>query len=291
MGFTPETLPDLGGRVYLVTGGNTGIGFHTVLQLAAHHAKVYLCSRSEEKGRAAMKEIKDLLPNAELYLLKMDMTNLQSVVSAANEFCRREKYLHGLVNNAGIMATPFTKTVDGYESQFQTNYLSHWLLTYYLLPTMVETANNSVRGIFGIDLQDVDQANGGPISRYGSSKLASILHAKELARRFSMPEARAAYSGFRSEGNTGANGSMAVIIMGKILSGISKTGLVGLTPEDGALTQLFAVASKEFTREMNGAYLIPIAQVGKPSKKAEDKQMATDLWDWTEKEMKAKELI
>jgi NAD(P)-dependent dehydrogenase (short-subunit alcohol dehydrogenase family) len=84
---------------------------------------------------------------------------------------------------------------------------------------MVETANNSVRGIvrivnvssnahenvpqFGIDLQDVDQVNGGPISRYGSSKLASILHTKELARRFSMPEARAAYSGFRSEGNTG----------------------------------------------------------------------------------------
>lgn len=84
---------------------------------------------------------------------------------------------------------------------------------------------------------------------------------------------------------------MAVIIMGKILSGISKTGLVGLTPEDGALTQLFAVASEGFTREMNGAYLIPFANVGKPSKKAEDKQMATDLWDWTEKEMKAKELI
>jgi hypothetical protein len=84
---------------------------------------------------------------------------------------------------------------------------------------------------------------------------------------------------------------MAVIIMGKILSGITKTGLIGLTPEDGACTQLFAVASKEFTREMNGAYLIPIAKVGKPSKKAEDKQMAIALWDWTENDMKLKGLI
>jgi hypothetical protein len=84
---------------------------------------------------------------------------------------------------------------------------------------------------------------------------------------------------------------MAVVIMGKILSGISKTGLIGLSPEDGACTQLFAVASDGFTRDMNGAYLTPIAKIGKPSKKAEDEQMATDLWDWTEKEMKAKGFI
>jgi NAD(P)-dependent dehydrogenase (short-subunit alcohol dehydrogenase family) len=84
---------------------------------------------------------------------------------------------------------------------------------------MVETASNSVQGVvrivnvasnahenvppFGIDLQDIDQVNGGPVSRYGSSKLANILHIKELARRYSMPESRAAHSGFRSEDNTG----------------------------------------------------------------------------------------
>jgi hypothetical protein len=83
-----------------------------------------------------------------------------------------------------------------------------------------------------------------------------------------------------------ANGSMSVRIMGTIIGALSKTSLVGVAPERGAYTQLFAVASDKFTRDMNGAYLIPIARVGKPSKKAEDTQLAKDLWEWTEKEMK-----
>lgn len=114
---------------------------------------------------------------------------------------------------------------------------------------MVETANNSVRGIvrivnvtsnahenvpdFGIDLQDIDQASGGPISRYGSSKLASILHTKELARRFSMPETRAAYWGVRSEDNTGGE-----IWVSSVHPGVVKT--YGLFLNKCLLDYLFA---------------------------------------------------
>jgi hypothetical protein len=88
-----------------------------------------------------------------------------------------------------------------------------------------------------------------------------------------------------------ATGSLTVRVMASILAGVSKTGLIGLTPEQGACTQLFAVASQNFSRDMNGGYLTPIAKVGKPSKKAEDKQLAIDLWKWSETEMKRKGLI
>ncbi|KAH8689603.1 hypothetical protein BGW36DRAFT_466456 [Talaromyces proteolyticus] len=318
MVFTPESLPNLEGMVYLVTGGNAGIGFHTALQLAAHHAKVYLGTRSKVKGEAAIQQIKNQQPDAEVYLLEMDMTKLRSVVAAAEQ----EKHLHGLVNNAGVMATPFEKTADGYESQFQINYISHWLLTYHLLPTMIETATDTSPGVvrivnvasnahmnvpsFGIDFQDIDQVSGGPVSRYGSSKLANILHTNELVKRYGTPTARSIDNAI-SVGNhvngeiwmaslhpgmaktnllSGATGSLFVRIAAGLLSALSKTSLIGLSPEKAAYTQLFAVASQDFTRDMNGAYLEPIAQVAKPSKLAENTQLAKDLWEWTENEMK-----
>ena len=90
---------------------------------------------------------------------------------------------------------------------------------------------------------------------------------------------------------TQINGSILLSMMGRILSTLTKISLVGSSPDMGAYTQLFAVASPDFTRDMNGAYLIPVARVARPSKHGEDAKLAKDLWDWTEKQMGAAGLI
>jgi NAD(P)-dependent dehydrogenase (short-subunit alcohol dehydrogenase family) len=97
-------------------------------------------ARSPEKASDAITSIKTLYPNANITLLEMDHKSLSSVISAANLFLSKETSLHGLVNNAGIMATPFEMTKDGHEAQWQTNYLAHWVFTYHLLPILLSTS-------------------------------------------------------------------------------------------------------------------------------------------------------
>ncbi|KAL5335496.1 hypothetical protein BJX70DRAFT_314351 [Aspergillus crustosus] len=196
MTFHPDNLPDLHGKVYIVTGGNSGIGHHTVSHLAAHGAHVYLCARSLTKGTAAITALKTLHPPARITLLQIDHTDLSSVVAEAQQFLAAETTLHGLVNNVGIMATPFEITKDGHEAQWQTNYLAHWVFTQRLLPLMQRTARTlpagSVRIVNltssghlgapkgGIHFPDLSLKDSSPWARYGQSKLANILHTKTL---------------------------------------------------------------------------------------------------------------
>lgn len=180
-------------------------------------------ARSEDKAKASIENIKREIPGAMVEPLLMDLMDLSSVVAAAKRVSLIEQKLHGLVNNAGIMAVPTQMTKDGYESQwqvtnyvpfpsfgcdilsnhliFKTNYLSHWLLTRLLLPLLLSTAASSPAGIVrvtnvssvghkqwapsvGIDFEDINQTKSGPWSRYGQSKLGNILHSKELLRRY-----------------------------------------------------------------------------------------------------------
>lgn len=197
--FHPDNLPDLRGKVYLVTGGNTGIGQETVRHLAKHNAKIYLGCRNPTKGSQAVAEIKALVQDADIHLLLMDLMNIKSVIAAADELRSTETKLHGLINNAGIMATPFEMTADGYESQLQTNYLSHWVLTYHLLPLLQKTAATCARGEVrivnissmghkqapseGINFRNINLTDSFTFSRYAQSKLANALHAKALNKR------------------------------------------------------------------------------------------------------------
>ena len=134
--------------------------------------------RTAEKGEAAVASVKALHPNAQLHILLLDLLSLSSVKNAAKEFLDQEKHLHGLINNAGIMAVSFAIGDDGYETQWQTNYLSHWLLTHLLLPTMQRTSQESsepgqvrivnvssdahekVAPSVGIDFDDMNQEKG-----------------------------------------------------------------------------------------------------------------------------------
>jgi NAD(P)-dependent dehydrogenase (short-subunit alcohol dehydrogenase family) len=108
-------------------------GYYTIAHLAEHGAHVYMCARNPKKGTDAIAGIKKTHPSAQVDLLEVDFMALTSVVAAAQHFLPRETALHGLVNNAGIMATPFEMTKDGHEAQWQTNYLAHWVFTEHLL--------------------------------------------------------------------------------------------------------------------------------------------------------------
>ncbi|OCT53822.1 putative oxidoreductase [Cladophialophora carrionii] len=313
LNWSPESLPSLEGRTYVVTGGNTGIGWWTVYHLALHGAVVYPISRSSEKGTAAVASITasikqtkpELVP--QIHLVLMDHMSLKSVVAAAKHIRSQCTSLHGIVNSAGIMATPFQLSEDGYEAQWQTNYLAHWLLTYHLLPLLTSTASTSPEGTVrvvnvssmghaatlkkGIDFDDPSLENHFTFRRYAQSKLANVLHAEALHARSNSSPA--------TEGH--AHIWAVALHPGNIDTQLNKRSWGGSTlvpilrcmgayiePEQGSFNSLWAVAGKEMTKEMSGCYFVPVGERKTPSKQARDSTLADRLWDWTEREMREK---
>jgi len=324
--FNPSSLPDLTGKVFIVTGGNTGIGYQTVLPLLLKNSTVYLGSRSPTKASTAISSLRALLPStstAQIHPLIIDHMSLSSVRTAALSFLTKETSLLGLVNNAGIMAVPREISQDGYESQWQTNYLSHWLLTYLLLPLLLKTAKeeeeNGKKGVvrivnvtsvghtyfppkIGIDFEDINQEKGGPWSRYGMSKLANILHTKSLNRLYgphsttqTEEERGQIWTAAVHPGNAPTQLSTNAIFLGDRLNKVAQKllGCMGawVPVEKCAYGSLMAVAGTEFNADMSGGYLVPGPKVGKPSKNAENKEMAEKLWRWTEEELRGKGFI
>ena len=194
----PEVLSqDLHGRRVIVTGANSGIGFVTAKQLAKQGASVTLACRNEAEGRARADEIRAEVPNADLEVRRLDLGDLSSVRSFVAGYLGDHDSLHLLINNAGVMNTPEGKTVDGFETQIGVNHLGHFLLTELLLDTLKKSAPARVVAVSScyhdkamgregvIDLDDLHFDNReyeGWVS-YAQSKLANVLHAKNLAKR------------------------------------------------------------------------------------------------------------
>ena len=311
--WSPNSLPNLYGKTYLVTGGNTGIGYWTVHHLALKGATVYFTSRSEEKGSAAIAKVKTAISNTDktispqVHLVIMDLLCLSSVIAAAKQIQAECPQLHGIVNSAGIMATPYSLSKDGYESQFQTNYLSHWLLTHHLLPLLQETALSCPEGAVrivnvssmghsatlkeGITFNDTSLENNFTFRRYAQSKLGNILHAKTLHGRLNVAESEAkiwAISLHPGNVDTQLN---AKTWGGSTLTPILRCFGAYVTPEEGSYNSLWAVAGSDVTAEHSGRYFIPVAVEKRPSKQAEDETLAERLWEWTEKEMGRKDFL
>ncbi|KAJ9215491.1 hypothetical protein DTO166G4_2861 [Paecilomyces variotii] len=305
--FHPSSLPDLTGRVYVVTGGNTGLGYETTLQLATHGARVYLCSRSEENGNEAIRHIKERVPGADVRLVKMDLADLRSVVDAAGMLKRQEPRIHGLVNNAGIMATPYEKTLDGYEAQFQINYISHWLLTQTLLPSIQAAASISPPGTvrivnvssqahhdapsYGINLLDVNQNVGfitGPVKRRYGTLETRALHADPV----SIPSEGEIWTASINPGRVDTkllrrfDGNILLWLVSILIDALARILPLNQTVEKGAYTQLFAIASDGFNKEISGQYLENGTELGQMTSRARDDGLARELWEWTEAEMK-----
>jgi retinol dehydrogenase-12 len=185
-------MQELGGRTFLVTGGNTGIGKATAEALAGRGASVYVASRSRDKGEAAVAGIKAATGSDSVFFLALDLADLESVRSCAEGFLAGGEPLHVLVNNAGVAgARGLTK--QGFELMFGVNHLGHFLLTQLLLDRLVASAparvvtvsSDSHYSARGIDFEAVRRPARGitGLGEYAVSKLCNVLFSQELARR------------------------------------------------------------------------------------------------------------
>ncbi|CAG2104906.1 unnamed protein product [Medioppia subpectinata] len=183
---------NLNGQVVVVTGANTGIGKETAYQLTLRDAKVYILCRDQKKGKAAVKDIQSLNPKANIKLLSLDLSSLTSVRKCVEELSGLETKVDILINNAGVMACPEWQTEDGFEMQFGTNHLGHFLFTLHLIPLLKKAPAGRIVNVsstghqFGeINLQNINLRNGAyhNFFAYGQSKLANVLFSRELAKR------------------------------------------------------------------------------------------------------------
>lgn len=197
--WTTENIPNQTGRVALITGANTGLGYETALELALHGAKTILACRNTEKGEAAAKKINDEVAKAktggkgaaEFQLL--DLSDLDQVKEYSTKFVGENTRLDLLILNAGVMMTPYTRTKQDHELQIGTNYFGHAALTKYLLPLLTKTEGSRIVVLSSslhkqakaesFDDLDWKKRKYDSIQAYATSKLADLVFAKELSRR------------------------------------------------------------------------------------------------------------
>lgn len=198
---TDEVLDgvDLSGRTAVVTGASSGLGLETARALAAHGAEVVLLARDEQKLQAAVRSLREQLPDATLDTALVDLADLDSVRAAAASLSERFPTIDLLIDNAGVMACPLGRTADGFETQFGTNHLGHFLLTTLLRDPLVAAAaqhgsarvvvlSSSGHRLGGIRWDDPNYERADEYfnwEAYGQAKTANALFALELDRRWS----------------------------------------------------------------------------------------------------------
>jgi NAD(P)-dependent dehydrogenase (short-subunit alcohol dehydrogenase family) len=206
--WTTADIPDQSGRVAVITGANTGLGFETAAALAEKGAHVVLAVRNLDKGKDAALLIQRRSPHADIALQELDLTSLESTRAAAEQLRADHDRIDLLINNAGVMYTPKGKTKDGFELQFGTNHLGHFAFTGLLLEKLLPVAGSRVVTISSVghriladihfdDLQWERSYN--RVRAYGQAKLANLLFTYELHRRLAgrgTTIAAAAHPGF-----------------------------------------------------------------------------------------------
>jgi NAD(P)-dependent dehydrogenase (short-subunit alcohol dehydrogenase family) len=293
-GWTAKDIPRQDGRVFVVTGANSGLGFATARELARHGATVLVSVRNEEKGRLAIGRITDEIPGADLQLRALDLADLDSVRS----FAAGVPTVHGLINNAGVMMPPRTLTKQGFELQFGANHLGHFALTGLLLPALrragatgpdarVVTVSSGLHHGGSIHFDDLDGARSySPTGFYSQSKFANVLFGLELDRRVRAAgepiRSLLAHPGYAAT-NLQSSGPTGLMKFGMRIS----NALIAQSADMGALDQLYAATdpaaeSGEFIgprrmREQRGT-----PTVVKPDPNATDPDLARRLWDLSE---------
>ena len=278
------------GRVAIVTGANAGLGFETALGLAQLGATIVLASRNMKRLERAKADILTSCPAADLVCMALDLGDLASVQAFAAEFMGRYERLDLLINNAGIMMTPYHLTVDGFESQLAVNYIGHFALTNHLLPLLngtngarIVTLSSLAHRWWKIQLDDLHFEQGYDArNAYGQSKLACLMFAYELSRRLER-----ARSGVLSlAAHPGFSNTSLFRDMPKFMQFV--VPLVTQSAGAGALPTLYAALGEDIA---GGDYCGPSgykqywgapAKVGS-SKASRDETMADKLWRQTEK--------
>lgn len=284
MAWTANDIPSQEGRVAVVTGANSGIGLETAKALTAKGASVVMACRNLQKANVAATQIRQEVPEAKLIVMQLDLADLGSVRAFAEAFGRAFDRLELLVNNAGVMVPPFTKTKDGFEVQFGANHLGHFALTGLLLERIREASgarvvnvSSSAHRMGRLDLGNLQAEKGYRAwPAYAQSKLANLLFTRQLNRFFTGAgiDALAASS---HPGWTGTNlqaHSSPMRFLNRFFA---------QTPEVGALPSLYAATAPDVRpndfygpdgfQEMRGAPK-RVSMI----KAAEDDALAEELW-------------
>ncbi|KAL4947473.1 NAD(P)-binding protein [Aspergillus filifer] len=310
--FVEKDIPDLDGKVAIVTGATSGVGYETATVLYSKNATVYVAARSVQKGEKAIESIKSSQECAgsrgRLVFLALDLSDLTSIKVAVQSFLKREERLDILIHNAGVMQPPAgSKTKLGHDLEMGTNCLGPFLLNSLLLPLLRRTTAsalpNSVRVVwvssiveFGTAQNGIifDEETGAPkvlkdsMENYMQSKVGNVFLANETAKR------------------AGGDGVLSL----SVHPGLMKTelqrhqlALVGFTmviifkpPRYGAYTELFAALSPQVIARDNGAYILPWGRFGTiPDHIAKGIRSVSSggtglqerFWDWCENETAA----
>ena len=296
--WTFDAIPDLARRRAIVTGANSGIGYWIALHLARRGAQVVMACRSPSRGQEARERLVEAVPGAAVEVAELDVADLDSV----SAFARRERAsspaLHLLCNNAGLAMPPLSHTRHGFELQFGTNFLGHFALTGHLMPSLratpgarvVHTASIAHR--FGrIDFDDPHFRKRAyrDMPAYGQSKLANLMFAYELQRRFDQAGIEAlsiaAHPGYAAT-NISAGNKLGATRLGKAVVRLGDR-LLGQPAEAGAAPILMAATSPTASGGAyygpSGAFELRGAPVRVTSTRAShDTAVAARLWTMAE---------
>ncbi|KAK1585489.1 uncharacterized protein LY79DRAFT_635255 [Colletotrichum navitas] len=310
--YTRDSIPDLSGKVYLVTGANSGVGKETAGILYSKNAKVYVAARSETKAEAAMASIRESWPasTGSLVFLPLDLADLGAVGEAARRFQSLEERLDVLFNNAAVQALADTdgshnRTAQGHEVHLGVNVLGPFLLTKLLTPLLAATARlpgtqpGSVRVVWvsSMGTETIGEKSRGlssdyasywplmsPLERYGLSKAGNWLHGVEFARRH-------ADDGIMSLPiNPGHLSSELYREGGFVFRGVLKAVAL-YPPVYGAYVELFAALSPDLTMKDSGAWVVPWGRLypiredllsATKSEAEGGNGNATKFWEWCE---------
>jgi len=296
---------DLTGKVAIVTGGNTGIGYHTVKFLARKGAKVYLGARNEAKAMAALAELeKEGIGHGQVEFLNVNFGDPRWAKTAAEGFLTKESRLDILVNNAAQLTGEYEKSPDGVNTLMVINHFSPFVFTRTLLPLMTETSRKPGSDVRIVTLGSVahtqSQATDPKVkfralqdfnhefasdfypdwSRYAVSKLANILFARELQKKLDQAQIPILSIPI----HPGEVNTFADRLPWPFLANIAME-LFFMRAEPGSYTSCFAAASplvKNFPTKYKNAYLEPVGRIGDLSSNAKRDDLAADLWETTE---------
>ncbi|KAI1374298.1 hypothetical protein F4677DRAFT_461571 [Hypoxylon crocopeplum] len=321
--FTEKNIPDLSGKVYIVTGANSGVGKETAQILYSKNAKVYVAARSEAKAADAIADIQRAWPKSTgaLVFLPLDLADLGAVRASALRFLTLETSLHALFNNAAVQALgdadgSRTKTAQGHEVHLGVNVLGPFLFTRLLTPVLVDTAkrlapeggytNNAAAAVrvvwvSSMGTETIGEKSRGlsssyvdywplmsPLERYGLSKAGNWLHGVEFARRY------AADGVMSVPVNPGHLASNLYREGGTIFKSVLKVAAL-FPPVNGAYVELFGAFSPTLTMKDSGSWVVPWGRLypirkdlleATKSKAEGGNGNAREFWDWSEEQVK-----
>ena len=272
----------LDGKTVVITGGNSGIGKETAVDLARRGARVIIGCRNLQKGKEALKEIKERSGNSNVFLEELDLASLKSVRTFADKILSLESRVDVLINNAGVMMCPYQKTEDGFEMQFGTNHLGHFLLTMLLLDRLKRSQPSRIINVSSyahrmgsdkINFADINfEKSYDRWAAYYNSKLANVLFTRELSKRL---------EGTHVTVNALHPGAVSTELQRHMF--FSSFWFYPIrwymfkTAEQGAQTSIHCAVSEEMDG-VSGKYLCD-CRIVEPSKGAQDDDAAKKLWD------------